>query len=121
MSSLDARTEDLLRELTPQVLGAVVRRVGDFVAAEDAVQEAMVAAAGQWPREGTPDNPHGWLIQVALRRMTDHIRAESARRRREAAAAQYVALIVPGPDADVVVEKDDTLILLFMCCHPALS
>jgi RNA polymerase sigma factor (sigma-70 family) len=117
---MDARAKEMLRELTPQVLGAVVRRVGDFVAAEDAVQEALVAAAVQWPREGMPDNPRGWLIQVALRRMTDHIRAESARRRRETVAAQQTDLVIPSPDTDVV-EKDDTLILLFMCCHSALT
>jgi len=119
--ALDARAEEWLRELTPQVLGAVVRRVGDFVAAEDAVQEALVAAAIQWPREGTPDNPRGWLIQVALRRMTDHIRAESARRRRETVAGQQTDLVIPSPDADDRVEKDDTLILLFMCCHSSLT
>ena len=75
--------ENLLRELTPQVLGAVIRRFGDFGMAEDAVQEALLAAAQQWPHEGLPDNPRGWLIQVAARRMTDHLRSESARRRRE--------------------------------------
>ena len=75
--------EHLLRDLAPQVLGAVVRRFGDFSAAEDAVQEAMIAATVQWPVEGVPDNPRGWLIQVAARRMTDHLRAEMARRRRE--------------------------------------
>src|SRR5215510_1409502 len=77
--------EHLLRELTPLVLGAVVRRFGDFAAAEDAVQEALVAASLQWPREGLPDNPRGWLIHVAARRMTDQLRADLARRRREAA------------------------------------
>ena len=75
--------EHLLRDLAPQVLGAVVRRFGDFSAAEDAVQEALFAAALQWPEQGLPDNPRGWLIQVAARRLTDHWRAESARRRRE--------------------------------------
>ncbi len=78
------RDEHLLRDLAPQVLGAVVRRFGDFSAAEDAVQEALIAATVQWPAEGVPDNPRGWLIQVAARRMTDHLRAEMARRRREA-------------------------------------
>ena len=75
--------EHLLRDLAPQVLGAVVRRFGDFAAAEDAVQEALLAAALQWPRDGVPDNPRGWLIQVAARRMTDQVRSELARRRRE--------------------------------------
>lgn len=83
-SSLDAGGESLLRELAPQVLGAVIRRFGDFSSAEDAVQEALFAAAVQWPEEGVPENPRGWVIQVAARRMTDHLRAELARRRREA-------------------------------------
>ena len=83
-------SEHLLRELAPQVLGAVIRRFRDFAAAEDAVQEALVAAAVQWPREGVPENPRGWLIQVASRRMTDHVRSELARRRRETAAAMEV-------------------------------
>ena len=86
--SLDAAAEQLLRELAPQVLGAVIRRFRDFAASEDAVQEALIAAAAQWPRDGMPDNPRGWLIQVASRRMTDHVRSESARRRREATVAE---------------------------------
>lgn len=116
--------EHLLRELAPQVLGAVVRRFGDFAAAEDAVQEALLAAATQWPREGMPDNPRGWLIHVALRRMTDHFRAESARRRREAAVVMQAPSderIAPAPDTGSATGHDDTLILLFMCCHPALT
>ena len=122
--ALDADAEHLLRELTPQVLGAVVRRFDDFAAAEDAVQEALLAASIQWPREGMPDNPRGWLIQVALRRMTDQLRADSARRRRENASAEQA----PPPLAGVApsfgeagFERDDTLILLFMCCHPSLT
>ncbi len=79
--SLDAGSEHLLRELAPQVLGAIIRRFRDFAAAEDAVQEALVAAAIQWPQEGIPNNPRAWLIQVASRRMTDHLRSELARRR----------------------------------------
>jgi RNA polymerase sigma factor (sigma-70 family) len=109
--------ERLLRELTPQVLGTVVRRFRDFAAAEDAVQEASLAAALQWPREGTPDNPRGWLTQVAFRRMADHIRAESARRRREGEVAHP-----PESSAiETAPQEDDTLVLLFMCCHPALT
>ena len=119
--TLDADAEHLLRELTPQVLGAVVRRFGDFAAAEDAVQEALLAAAIQWPREGMPDNPRGWLIQVALRRMTDQVRADSARRRRENTAIEQADLVVPSMDSEYAVERDDTLILLFMCCHPSLT
>ncbi len=114
----------LLRELAPQVLGAVARRHGDFAAAEDAVQEALIAAATRWPAEGVPDNPRGWLYHVALRRLTDHLRSEMARRRREDAVATTLWAdwaFVPSPDADVVVEQDDTLLLLFMCCHPALT
>ncbi len=112
----DADSEHLLRELAPQVLGAVIRRFRDFAAAEDAVQEALLAAAVQWPREGVPQNPRAWLIQVAARRMTDFLRSEVARRRREAAAAMETAA-----EFDAGTERDDTLILLFMCCHPALS
>jgi RNA polymerase sigma factor (sigma-70 family) len=115
---LDSNAETLLRELTPQVLGAVMRRFGDFAAAEDAVQEALIAAAMQWPDAGLPDNPRGWLIQVAARRMTDHLRSETARRRREAVAAGPEA-VEPPSLADV--EQDDTLILLLMCCHSALT
>jgi RNA polymerase sigma factor (sigma-70 family) len=118
--SLDTDAEDLLRELTPQVLGAVVRRCGDFAAAEDAVQEALVAAATQWPKDGRPDNPRGWLIQVAVRRLTDHLRAESARRRRETLVMSEIDPVIPSPDDDAV-EHDDTLILLFMCCHASLT
>src|SRR5678815_4760220 len=84
MTELPKPAEHLLRELAPQVLGAIVRRYGNFAAAEDAVQEALLAAAMQWPDEGVPDNPRGWLIHVAARRMTDQLRAELARRRREA-------------------------------------
>ena len=97
--SLDARAEHLLRELAPQVLGAVIRRFRDFAASEDAVQEALIAAATQWPRDGLPDNPRGWLIQVASRRMTDHVRSEVARRRREAVVAVEAELSVDAPDS----------------------
>ena len=120
----DARIGHLLRELAPQVLGAVARRHGDFAAAEDAVQEALIAAAIQWETGGVPDNPSGWLYHVAIRRMTDHLRSEVARRRREdtvATAMSFDHAFVPPPDADIGVDQDDTLVLLFMCCHPALT
>ena len=113
--------EHLLRELTPQVLGIVVRRFRDFAAAEDAVQEASLAAATQWPRDGRPENPRAWLTQVAFRRMTDHIRSESARRRRESEAALEMDQFAPPVDDAREPGQDDTLILLFMCCHPALT
>ncbi|HEV3294464.1 MAG TPA: DUF6596 domain-containing protein, partial [Streptosporangiaceae bacterium] len=118
-----SRTEDLLRQLAPQVLGAVVRRYGHFGTAEDAVQEALLAAATQWPADGIPASPRGWLITVASRRLTDLLRAEQARRQRENTVAswalpdQWRAPAADQPPADA----DDTLILLFMCCHPALS
>ncbi len=107
--------EDLLRELAPQVLGVVMRRYGGLDAAEDAVQEALIAAAEHWPGDGVPDNPRGWLLQVAGRRLTDQIRSEQARRRRElnAAASQPPPFQVPA--------EDDTLTLLFLCCHPVLT
>lgn len=119
---LGAGAEHLLREVAPQVLGAVIRRFRDFSAAEDAVQEALVAAAVQWPKEGTPDNPRAWLIQVASRRMTDHLRSEIARRRRETAAAMEFDPVAPAVAVtENELDQDDTLILLFMCCHAALT
>jgi RNA polymerase sigma factor (sigma-70 family) len=118
-----SEVEDLLRRLAPQALGAVVRRFGHFDTAEDAVQEALLAASVQWPKDGTPDNPRAWLITVASRRLTDLLRSEQARQRREDTVARWV---LPGqrlaPAADrPASESDDTLILLFMCCHPSLS
>jgi RNA polymerase sigma factor (sigma-70 family) len=108
--------EGLLRELTPQVIGILVHRFGDFASCEDAVQEALLAAAVQWPAEGVPDNPKGWLITVASRRRTELWRRESARRRREQTAA---ALTRAGPGP--VPAADDTLTLLLLCCQPSLS
>jgi RNA polymerase sigma factor (sigma-70 family) len=116
------RIEHLLRELAPQVLGAVVRRHRDIAASEDAVQEALIAAAEQWARDGVPDNPRGWLLHVALRRMTDHIRSEIARREREKIVADDAPLVVaPALYSEPQMDPDDTLVLLFMCSHPALS
>ena len=108
--------EDLLRELAPQVLGTLVRRHGQFDACEDAVQEALVAAALQWTKDGVPDSPRSWLLTVASRRLVDEWRSESARRRREEAAAT-LELADPGQPSG----RDDTLALLFLCCHPSLS
>ncbi|MGH7100289.1 MAG: RNA polymerase sigma factor [Stellaceae bacterium] len=118
---LDARSEHLLRELAPQVLGAVIHRFHDFAAAEDAVQEALLAAAIQWPREGVPSNPRGWLIQVASRRMTDYLRSEASRRRREAEVATEADSLAPAADGENEAAQDDTLNLFFMCCHPSLT
>ncbi len=112
--------EQLLRELTPQVLGTVVRRFPDFPAAEDAVQEASLAAAVQWPRAGVPNNPRAWLTQVAFRRMADQIRRDTARRSRESELVRNLEPIFE-PDIEAAPEKDDTLVLLFMCCHPSLT
>jgi predicted RNA polymerase sigma factor len=115
--------EHLLRELAPRVLGAVVRRYGDFGIGEDAVQEALTAAAFQWPRTGIPEDPRAWLIKVAARKLTDEIRSDFARRRREA----KVVLETPpeqnvvAPPDEAPVQEDDALVLLFMCCHPALT
>jgi len=119
--SFGARSEHLLRELAPQVLGVVTRRFHDFAAAEDAVQEALLAAAIQWPREGVPDNPRGWLIRVASRRMTDSLRSEEARRRRETEAATQPGYPAPEADIETEIDQDDTLNLFFMCCHPSLT
>ncbi|GHF51761.1 RNA polymerase sigma24 factor [Kitasatospora xanthocidica] len=124
MSVGSDRVEELLRELAPQVLGALVRRHGGaFDACEDAAQEALLAAALQWPRDGLPANPRGWLVTVADRRLVDQVRSESARRRREEAlalATPQSALLAPAADAPDPV-ADDSLALLFLCCHPALS
>jgi RNA polymerase sigma factor (sigma-70 family) len=122
-AELDRQTTTLLRDLAPRVLSAVVRRYRDFAAGEDAVQEALLAAARQWPETGVPANPGGWLAQVASHRMVDQIRREIARRRREAVAAKDDVPIVspPADDLDALARRDDTLNLLFMCCHPALT
>jgi RNA polymerase sigma factor (sigma-70 family) len=113
--------ENLLRQMAPQVLGAVVRRYGHFDIAEDAVQEAMLAAATQWPSEGLPHNPKAWLITVAARRFTDLLRSEQARRRREDTVARWQLPEQHTDAAERPDDSDDTLILLFMCCHPAVS
>jgi RNA polymerase sigma factor (sigma-70 family) len=120
----DARLEDLLRQLAPQVLGVLVRRYGDFDSCEDAVQEALLAAATTWPVDGLPDHPRAWLTTVASRRRTDDLRAGSARRGREdraGTARPSDAEVVAAADEDATVGSDDTLQLLFLCCDPALS
>jgi len=107
--------EDLLRELTPQVLGTLARRHGHFEDCEDAVQEAVLAATAQWRADGVPGNPRGWLTTVASRRLIDQVRSDHARRERESTAATAEVMPEDVPDAD------DTLVLLFLCCHPALT
>jgi RNA polymerase sigma factor (sigma-70 family) len=109
-------SERLLRELAPQVLAAVARRHSRFDLAEDATQEALIAAAQQWPAEGVPENPRGWLIAVATRRLIDALRAEASRTRRE-----EVALAQEPPSGADIPDEDETLTVLFLCCHPALS
>src|SRR4051794_6340376 len=106
--------EGLLRELRPQVLGTLVRRYGQFEECEDAVQEAVLAATVQWPDEGVPDSPRSWLLTVASRRLIDQMRSDHARRERESATTAEVA----PPE---VPDTDDTLVLLFLCCHPTLT
>ena len=108
--------EDLLRDLAPQVLGAVVRHHGDFETCEDAVQEALLAATVQWPDEGVPANPKGWLITVASRRRIAMWRSDTARRRREEALA-----VLAPTDSAPAPGADDTLTLLMLCCHPSLT
>jgi len=122
--TFSGRIESLLRECAPQVLAALVRRYGRFDECEDAVQEALLAAALQWPAEGVPDRPRSWLLTVAGRALVDGWRADSARRRREGVAAvDLVGQPAAGylPDADDHADRDDALALLFLCCHPALS
>ncbi len=116
-----AATEQSLREVAPQVLGIITRRFRDFDSAEDAVQEAMLAAFTQWPREGVPENPRAWLIHVATRRMADQARSEIARRNRESAVAPEEEATMPFDETACEMDAGDTLILLFMCCHPALT
>jgi RNA polymerase sigma factor (sigma-70 family) len=116
--------EDLLRELAPQALGALMRRYGNFDAAEDAVQEALVSAVAQWPEQGMPANPRAWLITVAARRMTDQWRSDSARQRREQLSASMTPrqdFVAPGADDELESAEDDSLKLIFMCCHPSLT
>lgn len=108
--------EGLLRRCAPQALGAVARRHDDFAAAEDAVQEALLAAAQQWPRDGVPDNPVGWLVRVAVRRLADEHREVTARRRRE--EADFARDQRPPDDVE---QHDDTLLLMLLCAHPALT
>jgi RNA polymerase sigma factor (sigma-70 family) len=109
--------EDLLRSLAPQVLAPVARRSGDFDAAEDAVQEALIAAANHWPREGIPDDPRAWLVRAAGNRLIDQRRSDDARSAREL----RLALAEPAPARDAIAETDDTLAVLLMCCHPSLT
>ncbi|PSK63530.1 putative ECF RNA polymerase sigma factor SigI [Micromonospora sp. MH33] len=120
----DRGVEDLLRELAPQVLGALVRRYGQFDTCEDATQEALVRAAMRWPSEGIPDNPRGWLVTVASHRLLDEVRSDQSRRRREdaiIAATPQSELLGRPADAEPGADRDDSLTLLFLCCHPALS
>jgi RNA polymerase sigma factor (sigma-70 family) len=120
---LEHEVEDLLRVLAPRVLAALVRRYGHFDTAEDAVQEGLLAAATQWPVEGIPNNPRAWLIAVSSRRLTDLLRNEQSRRRREDKVARWALpedWLTPPADRDPT-DSDDTLVLLFMCCHPSLS
>ncbi|MFD4198777.1 RNA polymerase sigma factor [Amycolatopsis thermoflava] len=117
-------TDDLLRELAPQVLAILMRRYGGLDTCEDAVQEALLAAATQWDETGVPDNPRGWLLTVATRRLTDWMRSDSARRHREdedLLATPAAQLVAPGADERGPGDADDTLTLLFLCCHPSLS
>jgi RNA polymerase sigma factor (sigma-70 family) len=122
--SLDRSVEDLLRELAPQVLGALVRRYGQFDACEDATQEALLRAAMRWAGEGIPDNPRGWLVTVASHRLLDELRGDQSRRRREGAvmaATPQSELLGRPADFEPGADRDDSLTLLFLCCHPALS
>jgi RNA polymerase sigma factor (sigma-70 family) len=118
------RVEELLRSLAPQVLGVLVRRYRNFDACEDAVQEAMLEAAVQWRTHGVPESPRGWLITVASRRLADQVRSDAARRRREDAVAAMVPAhetVAPPAGEGRAPDQDDTLTLLLLCCHPALS
>jgi RNA polymerase sigma factor (sigma-70 family) len=122
--SPDVRLEDVWRECAPHVTGALIRKYGDFDLAEDAVQEALLAAARQWPRDGMPDNPRGWLVTVASRRLVDQWRADESRAERElqvAVAATGDGFVAPAADVESAGDSDDSLTLLILCCHPALT
>ena len=121
---MPAGSEDAWREETPHVLAALLRRSGDFASCEDAAQEALLAAARQWPVEGVPDAPRAWLIRVASRRLIDDRRSNDARAERELSAATHEPLerLAPAPDdPSTVGPADDTLRMLLLCAHPALS
>lgn len=119
----EGRVEDLLRGLAPQVLGALVRRHRSFDLCEDAVQDALVEAVTQWPTRGIPDHPRAWLATVATRRLIDRVRSDQSRRLREerASVGSPPAEFMRAPDEEASQDRDDSLILLLMCCHPALS
>ncbi len=118
-----ARFEEVWRREVPRVLGALVRRYGDFDDCEDAVQEALLDAARTWARDGLPESPGGWLVRVASRRLIDARRSAVARSGREAAVAvRQPEDAWQAPPADAVPpEADDSLQLLLLCCHPALN
>lgn len=114
--------ESLLREIAPQALGALTRRYGRFDLCEDAVQEALLAAATQWPETGIPDNPAAWLTTVAGRKLTDLLRSEQSRRQREERDfVREVPKSAPSPEVVRPEDRDDTLITVFLCCHPGLK
>ena len=119
----DGRVEDLLRGLAPQVLGALVRRHRSFDLCEDAVQDALIEAAAQWPAGGIPGHPRAWLTTVATRRLIDRVRSDHSRRQREerVIVGSPPAGFMHAPDEEASQDRDDSLILLLMCCHPALS
>jgi RNA polymerase sigma factor (sigma-70 family) len=117
----EPRIEDLLRAFAPQVLGILVRRYGQFAACEDAVQEALLAAALQWPAAGVPDRPRSWLLTVASRSLVDEWRSERARRHREETQAALMPSVGSEDPDQWPADQDDTLVLLFLCCHPTLS
>ena len=121
---MNLETQRLLRELSPRVLSSLVRRYRDLGACEDALQEAMFAASRQWPERGVPDDPRAWLTSVAIRRMVDHVRAETARRLRESIVVSLVPpeeqLALAADDA-LAASRDESLELFFMCCHPSLT
>ena len=116
--------EDVWRRESPHVLAALLRRHGDYADCEDAAQEALAAAADQWPRDGVPDNPRGWLIRVASRRLIDQLRSNRSRAVREetvGTAQPADAYVGPAADDDTSPGGDDTLLLLLLCCHPLLT
>ncbi|WP_434619520.1 RNA polymerase sigma factor [Arthrobacter sp. A5] len=117
----DTEVERVLKHAAPHVLAAIVRRSGDFETCEDAVQEAMLVAYSRWPAHGIPQDPTAWLITVAYRRLIDQVRTDLARVRRETKAAELSLHDLEAADPGVSAGQDDTLTLLFLCCHPSLT
>ena len=111
---------DLYRDASPRVLATLIRVLGDFDLAEEVVQEAFAAALEQWPRDGAPENPAGWLVRTARNKAIDSLRRGTLWAGRAEALSELAIAAAPGPEVHDTV-RDDLLRLVFTCCHPALA